>query len=406
MKHVIVVVDLQYGSTGKGQIAGTVGRRWAPDTVVCANGPNAGHTYTWTIDHGVLNHGGPTRKIVHTAMPVGAVLPSVRNILIGPGAVVDIERLKREVLESADLLIGKRLVIHPNAAIVTQEHRDWEKGLIGIGSTMKGTAEAVIAKMRRLPGADIARHYRIPLELIYSGRGPECFNVVVDEIEYNDAINSSHKLLVEGAQGASLSIHSHFYPHCTSRDVGINQLWADCRLPVITTSTYFDSSIQVIGVARTYPIRVANRYNKDTGEQVGYSGDCWPDQQEIQWHSIGRVAELTTVTQLPRRLFTFSLKQILDAVRYNAPTSIALTFCDYVSDVYPQHPQASGGNWEVGRDGPISPGVMSYIRRIEAAAECNVEYLSYGPTDADVYSRDVVVGNTLNTLRMPLETLE
>lgn len=379
MKDVIMVVDLQFGSTGKGQIAGTVGRKWQPDTVVCANGPNAGHTYVWT-------DGAHTRKIVHTVLPVTSVLPSVRNILLGPGAVLDIGRLGSEIDAIPDLLENRQLIIHPNASIVTQDHRDREKSFVGIGSTMKGTAEAVIAKMRR-SDYSIARDWAATLgsqSIIARG-----FRVVVDEDSYNAALDSSDRLLVEGAQGASLSMHSRFYPHCTSRDVSINQIWADCRLPARTQSQRWGhmGEVNIIGVCRTYPIRVANRYN-ERGEQIGYSGDCYPDQKEIQWADIGREPELTTVTKLPRRLFTFSIKQILESCRYNGPTSIALTFCDYLPSHNEHHPQIPEGMmpYPVGPGERISPDVFHMIKRLEMAAGCPVDFLSFGPTDVDIFN--------------------
>lgn len=382
MKNVVMIVDLQFGSTGKGQIAGTIGRKWQPDTVVCANGPNAGHTYKWWEGRNPES----LRMVVHTVTPVTSVLPSVRNILLGPGAVIDMTKLSDEVSASMDYFNGKNLIIHPNASIVQQEHRDREKNFVGIGSTMKGTAEAVIEKMRRLPGANIARNWASRLENMFPHLG---LTVYVNEDAYNSALDSSKKLLVEGAQGAGLSMHSRFYPHCTSRDVSVNQIWADCRLPARTQSQRWahEGEVQIIGVARTYPIRVANRRN-EVGDIIGYSGGCYPDQEEIAWVEIGREAELTTVTKLPRRLFTFSTQQILDAVRYNGPTSIALTFCDYLPSHNEAHPEIPEGMMAcpVGPGEKLSPCVYHMIRRIEAAAGCPVDFLSFGSTDTDIYN--------------------
>lgn len=383
MKDVIIIVDLQFGSTGKGQIAGTIGRKWHPDTTVCANGPNAGHTYKWWEGRNPES----LRQVVHTVLPVTSVLPSVRNILLGPGAVIDIDKLEAEVLGSVDLLRNKRIIIHPNASIVSQVHRDREKNFIGIGSTMKGTAEAVIEKMRRLSDAPIAKYFAAKIERLFSGTG---VSVNVAEGTYSAALDSSVRLLVEGAQGASLSIHSSFYPHCTSRDVSINQIWADCRLPARTSAAAWahKGEVQIVGVCRTYPIRVANRVDPATGFQLGYSGGCYSDQKEILWQDIGREPELTTVTKLPRRLFTFSTQQILESCRYNAPTSIALTFCDYLPSHNEHHPDIPEGMmpYPVGPGEKLSPCVHHMVKRIEAAAGCSVDFLSFGPTDTDIYN--------------------
>lgn len=379
MKDVLMVVDLQFGSTGKGQIAGTVGRKWEPDTVVCANGPNAGHTYQWFAGLNTSLENKPNyEKIVHTVLPVTSVLPTVRNILLGPGAVIDLAKLQEEVFRNSNYFKGKQLIIHPNAAVVTQNHRDREREFIGIGSTMKGTAEAVIEKMRRMQGASIARSWAAQTKCNLRDTG---LVVHVSEDAYNAALDSSDRLLVEGAQGASLSMHSRFYPHCTSRDVSVSQIWADCRLPARTQSQRGGhlGEVQIIGVCRTYPIRVANRLN-EKGDIIGYSGSCYPDQDEIPWSAIGREPELTTVTKLPRRLFTFSTQQIMEACRYNGPTSIALTFCDYL----PSHNGMAP--YPVGPGEKLSPCVFYAIKRLEMATNCPVDFLSFGPTDTDIYS--------------------
>ena len=72
-------VDVQCGSTGKGLMAGYLALTRNPDTAVCNFGPNAGHTT-------VLDDG---REVVVQMLPSAIVSPSVKNVLIGPGAIVD-----------------------------------------------------------------------------------------------------------------------------------------------------------------------------------------------------------------------------------------------------------------------------------------------------------------------------
>src|SRR5688572_29573785 len=111
MRNVLTIADLQFGSTGKGQIAGSVASIWRPDTVVTAWGPNAGHTYR-DGDH----------KSVHSMLAVSALMESVRSILLGLGTVLQIEKLAEEITANKDYLRGKNLVIHPQAMIVTLQH--------------------------------------------------------------------------------------------------------------------------------------------------------------------------------------------------------------------------------------------------------------------------------------------
>jgi adenylosuccinate synthase len=110
----------------------------------------------------------------------------------------------------------------------------------------------------------------------------------------------------------------------------------------------------VYGVCRTFPIRVNNR--------GGYSGPCYVDQEEINWKDVGVEPELTTVTKLPRRIFTFSEMQIRDAVRMNGVDQVFLNFANYCFDA--------------------GYGLDDIIAKIEKYAP--VSWLGYGPSITDV----------------------
>lgn len=307
MRELHIITDLQYGSTGKGLLAGWLAEKHQPDTLVSAWSPNAGHTYIDTDG----------RKFVNTALPNGIVSKNLKRILLGPGSVINAGALMMEMEQYADLLSGVDIMIHGNAAVVTQEHRDEEaKGMFKIGSTMKGVGAAVIDKIRRDPSKNvIARDALVSTPL-------EAF--VVSAAIYDKAIDDSEVVILEGAQGFSLSINQGFYPFTTSRDCTTHQLLSDCAIP-----NYQIRSSTVYGCARTYPIRVANRFDVD-GKQIGTSGPCYEDQEEIEWSRLGMEPELTTVTKLPRRIFTFSEQQIKDAVRMNGVDELFLNFINYI----------------------------------------------------------------------------
>lgn len=364
MKDVTVVLDLQFGSTGKGQVAGNLASLWNPDACVSANGPNAGHTFNY-------NFGEIAGKIIHTVLPVCSIFPGIESILLGPGSVFSLDQLERELRHIPyGLLKQKHLVIHPNAMLVTSEHRDAESPLMAIGSTMKGTSEAMIEKIRRGPMAHIVRAWKdVIKDALQEQLDAHDLYLHISYDHYAASVDFSNRLMVEGAQGAGLSIHSEFYPYTTSRDVSLAQIWADCRLP-----SRQKGDLNVIGVARTYPIRVANRYDT-TGKMIGTSGGCYPDQAEVTWEALERKPELTTVTRLPRRVFTFSTQQILEAAQFCAPTSIALNFCDYM-----EH-----GSLDLRAGYVVNEAVMSLVHRIEAAAGCNVDFLGYGPLPEQFY---------------------
>ena len=293
------IVDLQFGSTGKGLFAGYLSTINDYDTVVSANMPNAGHTY--------VNAEG--RKVVNKVLPSGVYSPGLKNICIGPGAVFDPQQLMREEEELTDWGITKpRLVIHPNAAILKPHHKDSEAALNHIASTMQGSMEAMVDKMRRHD----TRNNIVGLNLTHMGR---LKNAVVDHNEWHRIMREAQNVLVEGSQGYSLGINAGFYPYCTSRDCTVWRLLADAGI-------HPHPSIKVIGTARVHPIRVGNTPN-------GFSGGCYPDQKEISWSDLGIAPEQTTVTKRDRRVFTFSEQQIVEAMEVNMVHEVFLNFCNY-----------------------------------------------------------------------------
>lgn len=349
MTHQVdLVMDFQYGSTGKGLIAGWLAKREAYDTVICAFATNAGHTY---IDESRELH------LMTQQLPTAAVVsPTVKTILLGPGSLIHEATLLNEIRQNAEHLKGKRILIHPYAAVVEDEHakQEIEWGMTKIGSTAKGVGAAMIERIKRsrdYPNVACARfRYSIGLS-----------EYVCTPREYDDAIRQAERVLIEGAQGFGLSMYHGEYPFTTSRDVTPMQILADCGVPFSWVP-----HVQVIGSCRTYPIRVNNR--------DGSSGPCYPDQEELDWsyfESRGVTPELTTVTKLKRRIFTFSPQQIRDAMFHCGAywsTKIFLNFANYCAD-----------HDELGR----------IIEQIEAPHAMNwnppkVAWVGYGPDDRHV----------------------
>lgn len=307
-----MILDLQYGSTGKGLLAGYLAEQKQPDVVATAWMPNAGHTY---ID-------GRGRKYVHCMLANGIVSPKLKTVLIGAGSVIDTVGLMKEITNARDNLIGKRIIIHPHAVVVTQAHRDEERKNVKIGSTMKGSGAAIVDRIARNPDASPVAEECIEQSWL-DAIAQMGIAIQVSATEYDDAIRDAELIQIEGAQGYSLSIYHGQYPYTTSRDVTPAQVMADTCMP-------WNLDVEVYGTMRTYPIRVANRYDEN-GKMIGTSGGCYNDQEEIEWSDIGIEAEKTTVTKLPRRIFTFSEQQTREAIFRCAPDYIFLNFVNYLT---------------------------------------------------------------------------
>lgn len=344
-----IIIDLQFGSTGKGLIAGYLAERDAPDTIVTAWAANAGHTY--------IDCDG--RKFVHTMLANGIVSRRLDRVMLGPGSVIDPVNLAREIEEAGALMNTVDLFIHPSAAIITQRHRDEEAGpMTKIGSTKKGCGAAAIQRIRRDPDdLNTAGCLGKPHPLLVEHGLGGC---VVSAQEYQSQLAKARVLQIEGAQGYSLSMYHGFYPFTTSRDVTVHQMLADCAIPASMAKW-----LRVVGTARTYPIRVANRFD-DSGAQVGFSGPCYDDQHEISFADIGQEVELTTVTKLPRRIFTFSHEQLAEAVRMNGVDELFLNFVNYL-------PADEREAFVAAVDDTIRPH------------GAQVKYLGFGPTERDVH---------------------
>ncbi len=289
-----LIVDLQFGSTGKGLIAGYLGETGDYDTCITANMPNAGHTY---IDK-------KGKKYIFKVLPSSAVGRSIKQILIGPGAVFSLDRLQKEMVH---LRSDQTLRIHPNAMVLTANHIKKEENLTHIGSTKQGSAAAVIEKMMRSGKVSIAKDFL---------RGTAYQQYVATHPEWKIRLESSSGILAEGSQGFSLGINTQFYPYTTSRDCGPAAFLSNMGLPIPMLS-------MVIGTCRTLPIRVG-----------GTSGDCYPDQEELSWDDLDLTPEKTTVTNRVRRIFTYSKMQIEEACWHCAPDLVFLNFANYVEKHY------------------------------------------------------------------------
>lgn len=335
-RKIDLLIDLQYGSTGKGLAASYLSNRIHYDLVISANLPNAGHT--------AYDQDG--RKFMHKCLPSG-VFHNPVYIGVGPGGVFDPDRLHAEVsdLITAGHLASTEIIIHENTVPLTSDMKAEEEqsGAKTIASTLQGSMVASVRKMvRDNTKKVIARDaYQPPDDLPIH---------LVDSREWLDIVSSAKRILAEGAQGYSLGLNQHFYPHVTSRDCTSARFLADMALPVGMLN-------KVIGVARTYPIRVGNTAD-------GHSGGYYTDQQELTWGDLGQAPEMTTVTGRVRRVFSFSREQLAEAIVANSVDEVFLNFMNYTV--------------------PNDAEFADYVSDIVEKCGSKLAYLGYGPLASDV----------------------
>lgn len=298
-KLVDVLIGGQYGSEGKGNIVGHIAPEY--DLLVRVGGPNAGHQ--------VFAEPEP-EKYFH--LPSGTQRAPNAKLLLGPGAVINPTKLLDEIAKHG--ISSERLVIDQQAIVISSDDIEQEKARFGnISSTAQGVG---IASARKLTGRS---DYKAGTDLFLARDCSDLQPFLGSARKVlADAFVKGHRILLEGTQGTSLSLHHGQYPHVTSRDTTVAGCLADAGIAPSNVR-------RVIMVCRTYPIRVG-----------GPSGpmEYEVDMEEI--HHRSRIpldplknAERTTTTNKERRIAEFDWEQFKDSVQLNGPTDIALTFVDY-----------------------------------------------------------------------------
>jgi len=306
MKHfntqgrVSVIIDGQYGSTGKGSIAAYCALHSPVNIAVTNASANAGHTT-------ILEDG---TKFVTFHLPTAGVINKKSAIYLDAGAIIDPELLQREMKELD--VNPNRMAIHPNAAIITSSDKEYEanehSGATKIASTQKGCGRALARKVMR--EGVVAKNF-----------GP--LQHMVRSLDLNGALSDGASIQLEIPQGFSLGNDQMFYPSCTSRIVSVSQGMSDAGIH----PSFLGNVMMSI---RTFPIRVGNI--KLGNREIGYSGDVYADQNELTWEQLGQPEELTTVTKRVRRVFNFSLTQYSDALKVIRPTHTFLNFVNYIKN--------------------------------------------------------------------------
>ncbi len=344
--YVDVIVGGQYGSEGKGQIAAYLSPEY--DLLVRVGGPNAGHK--------VFELPEP---YTHHQLPSGTRRNESAKLLIGPGAVLNVDKLQEEIGQCG--VDYKRLAIDPYAMVISQADIESEASLVaGIGSTGQGAGAALSRRiLERKPETKLAKHFRELAPFIRSA---------VDVLQHILAENG--RVCLEGTQGTALSLYHGDYPYVTSRDTTVSGCLAEAGIPPTTVR-------RVVMICRTYPIRVQN-------PDDGTSG---PMSQEISLAEIAvrsgleldelEKTERTSTTGRERRIGEFDWQQLRKASLLNRPTDIALTFTDYLTVK----------NRSAKRFEQLDKGTINFIEEIERVSEARVSLIGTGFNPRSIIDR-------------------
>jgi len=304
-----IIMDGQFGSTGKGVISGHIAKHSARplDWAITNAAPNAGHTVDFNDGRG---------RMVAFHMPVSALWNDNTMIYLCAGSIIN-PRIMAEEMEKFKI-DPARVIIHPHAAILEQEDIDAEADMSSsvtkIASTQKGVGHALSRKIMRRGNVAGNKFNLFP-------HGVRTAAIDFAKI-FRD--NGRELVLLEIPQGFSLGVNSGFYPYTTCREISVSQALSDMGMH----PHYLGSTMLSL---RTYPIRVGNIVDAE-GKELGVSGPFFQDSEELTWEQLGQIPEKTTVTKRIRRVATFSMEQYKLAIDVNRPTHVFLNFCNYFKE--------------------------------------------------------------------------
>jgi adenylosuccinate synthase len=294
-----VVVGLQFGSEAKGAaISRILHFNSEYDMSMRVQSTQAGHTVYYK-----------DKEFKMQSIPCAWTNPNV-ELLLGPGCFTERELLLKEIKDINTAIGGDvrdRLFVDKRVFEVTQEDKNDEIACNlqkAIGSTAHGCGASLFRKLWRLRGKDNEEFLNW------------CFDNKIKVADTIERMQNAY-VLVEGCQGAMLSIHtSPYFPFVTSREATVSGILGECGIAPPNVNHIF-------GIFRTLPIRVGGNSGPTGGKEL-----TWDEVSESAGYTV--MPEQTSVTRRIRRIFKFSDSDMLHAIRVNRPTHLMMTFANYI----------------------------------------------------------------------------
>ena len=414
------VIGLQWGDEGKGKLVALLAEEHEI-IVRFQGGANAGHT--------VYVEG---KKQVFHLVPSGLLHPDKTGVL-GPGVVVDLEVLGREIqaLEEAGVPVEGRLWIDARAHLVMPYHRaedGWEEELRGgVGSTRRGIGPTYRDLYARfgLRAGDLlypdtlyrklkkslewnnqilaARYGKPPFQIqdmmdLLTAWAERFRPMITDTLVLLRRWDRENRpILFEGAQGSLLDIFLGTYPYVTSSHtvaggIPVGLGWPPHRLH------------RVVGVTKAYTTRVGKgpfpteahdvlgeRLRERGGEYGATTGRprrCgWLDLVALKYtawlNGITEVA-VTKVDVLA------GFPEVLVATAYRLRGETRTEFPATLEDLEqaePRYERLEAWPAPLTEQGDLHPHLEAYLQFLERHLDVPVRLVSYGPKTHEVVVR-------------------
>jgi len=358
-ERVIIILDGQAGSCGKGKIAGWYAKNQHIDAAISNAMSNSGHVFV-----------SGDEKRTFRNIPVSSVNPNIQ-LFLGAGSAIDLEVLAKEYESNKDILENRGdIIVHPRVPLIEQRHKDIEKSLIRSGSTFTGGGACLADKVLRNPDLKFFQEYK---------------NIKADESyvdRINRILNDKGTILIEGSQGCDLDLNNGTdYPHVTSRQCSAAQMLADSCVPPSAVT-------DIIMIIRPYPIRISNK----TELGININSGKYGKSNEITWQQINKdslayldkdvvdFTETTTVTKKVRRVFELDIDRLKHNIKINRPTEIVLNFFQHLDSEFSR----LRGNY---KELYINKGAREYINWLESELNTPITILGTGEDLKDIILR-------------------
>lgn len=344
---ITIVMDSSGGSSGKGKAGSFITQQEKGNYHFVCN------TFASQASHIVMDRNYPT-FIYKQFNSMAHRHEEFEKMYIGQGAVITLKPFFEELEMTG--IPREKVGIHPLTVICQEIDKLYEEGKVDLnGNPFDTVQDGTIKHGSTCSGVGVARARRVLRDknILLAKDVPELAEFICDvSEEIIERCSRGQSGLMEIAQGFQLSNGYKFYPHCTSRNVTVAAAFDDMFLPVSLLGN-------VVLNLRTYPIRIASKkyictetgkhltweevksgnFNFETVES--YSGDGYADQEELDWETLQQENDitipedviLTSLTKLPRRVFSYSKENLRDSIVYNqTPHNIflSLNFVNWV----------------------------------------------------------------------------
>ena len=170
-----------------------------------------------------------------------------------------------------------------------------------------------------------------------------------------DAYTSGKRVMLEGTQGTSLSLHHGPYPYVTSRETTASGCLADAGIAP-------NRARRIVMVTRTYPIRVGGTSGPMA---IPIEANIISERSGLPLGQIEKT-EVGSISGKKRRIAEFDWDQLRNSATLNGATDIALTFVDYLL----------AENQHAMRFEELSSETKSFISEVEQVANAPVSLMS------------------------------